>query len=203
LRHDLLQYLVPFYEQLVEQRQDDPVLKADQGQAWSSLAMLRQEMGDSQRARSDYEQVLAIFGQLAKDFPTVPQYRQNLAKGHNNLGGLLLQLGKRNEAEAAYRDALSGVWLYLRCRILARIRRFFRPTLRRPLLFLMSSAFREWPSFVLSGTTTLNKTLLSLVNQDVRDSGGASHSELATRCGIPGCQILQLLPARWRSEQQP
>jgi tetratricopeptide (TPR) repeat protein len=107
LRHDLLQYLVPFYEQLVEQRQDDPELKADQGQAWSSLAMLRQEMGDSQRARSDYEQVLAIFGQLAKNFPTVPQYRQNLAKGHNNLGGLLLQLGKRNEAEAAYRDALS------------------------------------------------------------------------------------------------
>jgi hypothetical protein len=27
---------------------------------------------------------------------------------------------------------------YFRCRILARIRRFFRPTLRRPLLFLIS-----------------------------------------------------------------
>jgi len=33
----------------------------------------------------------------------------------------------------------NGKPYYLRCRILLRIRRFLRPTLRRPLLFLMGN----------------------------------------------------------------
>jgi tetratricopeptide (TPR) repeat protein len=44
---------------------------------------------------------------LAADFPAVPQYRQDLARSHNNLGALLAERGKRAEAEAALRQALS------------------------------------------------------------------------------------------------
>jgi tetratricopeptide (TPR) repeat protein len=36
----------------------------------------------------------------------VPQYRLELAGSHNNLGNLLVVLGRRTEAEAAYRQAL-------------------------------------------------------------------------------------------------
>jgi hypothetical protein len=81
----------------------------------------------------------------------------------------------------------------------------FLPTYLAPALAFphVQAAFREWASFVLSRTITLNETLLSLVHQDVGDSRRASHSELATRCKTPGRQMLQLLPARWGSEQQP
>jgi tetratricopeptide (TPR) repeat protein len=50
---------------------------------------------------------LALQERLAADFPTVPQYRLQLAGSHNNLGVLLEAQGKRAEAEAAYRQALA------------------------------------------------------------------------------------------------
>jgi tetratricopeptide (TPR) repeat protein len=107
LRQDLLEYLVPFYEEFVKQRGNDPELEAERGQAWRSLAYLRDEMGQKERAHSEYEQVRAIFAQLSADFPAVPRYRQELAKSHNSVGVLLVDLGKRAEAEIAYRDALT------------------------------------------------------------------------------------------------
>ena len=50
---------------------------------------------------------LAIQEKLAADFPAVPDYRQELAGSHNNLGSLLADLGKRAEAEEQYRQALA------------------------------------------------------------------------------------------------
>jgi tetratricopeptide (TPR) repeat protein len=44
--------------------------------------------------------------QLAAEFPTRPDYRQELATSHNNLGLLLRATGRPQEAEAAFRQAL-------------------------------------------------------------------------------------------------
>src|SRR5207245_549465 len=105
LRRELLQSMVPFYEEFVKQRQKDPDLEAERARAWHSLGYLREKMGEKEGARSDYEQVRAIFAQLAAGVPAVPQYRQELARSHSNLGDLLVDLGKRADAETAYRDA--------------------------------------------------------------------------------------------------
>jgi serine/threonine protein kinase len=52
-------------------------------------------------------EALAIYKQLAADFPTRPEFRQDLALCHNNLAGLLAATGRLKEAEAAYIDALA------------------------------------------------------------------------------------------------
>jgi serine/threonine-protein kinase len=106
LRRELLQAMVPFYEQFVKQQENDPDLKAERGRAWQSLAYLRNEMGEKEKARSDYEQTRSIFAELAAEFPAVPEYRLELAKSHNSLGILLDTVGKRAEAETACREAL-------------------------------------------------------------------------------------------------
>jgi serine/threonine protein kinase len=106
LRRDLLGYLVPFYEEFVKQQENDAALRAERGLAWFSLAALRQEMGDREGARADYDQIAAIFGQLATEFPTEPEYRKQLARSRNNRAVLLHDGGKTNEAATAYRDAL-------------------------------------------------------------------------------------------------
>jgi serine/threonine-protein kinase len=106
LRHDLLEYMVPFYEEFIKQREKDPELERDRGRSWGSLANLRREMGESEQAQSDYEQIRAIFRQLVADFPSMPEYRLDLARTDYNRGNLLHNLGKHGEAEAAYRDAL-------------------------------------------------------------------------------------------------
>jgi serine/threonine-protein kinase len=79
LRHDLLQYLVPFYEEFVKQQANEPEVEAERGRAWFSLALLRQEMWQNKASMADYKQIRAIFAKLAAHFPEIPEYRQALA----------------------------------------------------------------------------------------------------------------------------
>ena len=49
----------------------------------------------------------AAYGGLAEDFPNVPEYRVGLAGSQTNLGLLLRDLGRPNEAERACREAVA------------------------------------------------------------------------------------------------
>src|SRR5207302_194500 len=71
------------------------------------VAILRMKLGQNEEALAGYQEAIAGYAQLAADFPAVPQYRQELATSHNNLGFLLADLGKRPEAATAYRQALA------------------------------------------------------------------------------------------------
>src|SRR5262249_20878032 len=106
LRRRLLEAMVPFYEQIIAQRQDDPKLAAERGRALGRMAYLYGEMGAKEQALMVNEQMRALFAQQVDHFPTEPNYRQNLAVSLNNRGYLLRALGKRDEADAAYRHAV-------------------------------------------------------------------------------------------------
>jgi serine/threonine-protein kinase len=107
LRKKLLETAVPFYEQLAEAKAGDSKQEAARGRAYQRLAYVREQMGQREAALADYERMRAVFAQLAAGFPTVPAYRHELARSHDNLGNLLAALGKRPEAEAQYRQALT------------------------------------------------------------------------------------------------
>jgi tetratricopeptide (TPR) repeat protein len=64
------------------------------------------QLGDLADAEAAYRQALKLREQLAADFPTHPDYRQDLATSHHNPGNLLSDIGQPQEAEAAYRAAL-------------------------------------------------------------------------------------------------
>jgi serine/threonine-protein kinase len=107
LRKKLLETAVPFYQQLAQAKAGDPDQEAARGRAYGRLAFVRTQTGEREAALADFEQMRAVFAQLAADFPTVPAYRQWLAKSHNELGILLAELGKGPEAEAECRKALA------------------------------------------------------------------------------------------------
>ena len=65
------------------------------------------DTGRLKEAEAAYADALALQKQLAADFPTRPEFRQELARSHNNLGILLHDTGRLKEAEAAYADALA------------------------------------------------------------------------------------------------
>src|SRR5207302_7011791 len=69
--------------------------------------LLRQEMGEKEKALAEYEKMRAIFAQLIADFPTVPEYHKGLSSGHNDAGILLTDAGRLKEAEDAYRDSIA------------------------------------------------------------------------------------------------
>jgi serine/threonine protein kinase len=107
LRRRLMTSAVPFYEEFVKQRRDDPKLEAERGQAYLRLARLRSDMREVKAARADGEQARAIFARLVEKYSGEPDYRQQLATAHRTLGGLLVNLSEYAAAKAEYRAALA------------------------------------------------------------------------------------------------
>src|SRR5262249_14662190 len=62
---------------------------------------------ESEKVEADLDAALGIQKQLASDFPSRPEFRQELANGHNNRGTLLLATGRLKEAEADCDAALA------------------------------------------------------------------------------------------------
>jgi serine/threonine protein kinase len=107
LRRELLESALPFYQEFVKQRSDDPELEAERGRAYGDLALIREDLGQIQQALADYDERRAIFERLAADFPGKPGYRQELANSYRNVGNGYAALNQPADAEAAYRRALT------------------------------------------------------------------------------------------------
>jgi tetratricopeptide (TPR) repeat protein len=105
LRKQLLQSALPFYQDFVRRRPNDPYLRAQWGQAWVRLAILSAELGSRQEAIGHGEQALAIFERLTRDHPDVADYREELARAHNQLGDLYRLTDQLPRAEQAYAKA--------------------------------------------------------------------------------------------------
>src|SRR5262249_5085443 len=106
LRKELLEAALPFYQWFTEQKPGDAALEVERGRAYLRLGFVRAELGEKEAARKDYERMQVIFDRLVADSPAVPEYRQELAVSHNNLGNLLVALGQQPAAERALRRGL-------------------------------------------------------------------------------------------------
>ncbi|HVA45771.1 MAG TPA: protein kinase [Pirellulales bacterium] len=107
LRKKLLESAVPFYQRLVERKPRDAAQEAARGRAYGRLGTVQQQIGETAGALADLEQMRSIFAKLAADFPAAPEYHSQLAASHFGLGNVLFSLGRNDEADSAYRDALA------------------------------------------------------------------------------------------------
>jgi serine/threonine protein kinase/tetratricopeptide (TPR) repeat protein len=107
LRKQLLAAALPFFEEFVEQKSDDPAVRFDQAEAYCKLAKVRRWMGENETAIREYTTARDLFAKLAADFPTVADYRDGWARSLTGLGYALQSLGKRPEAEVAYRRSIN------------------------------------------------------------------------------------------------
>jgi tetratricopeptide (TPR) repeat protein len=62
-------------------------------------------MGRAMEAEKDYEEALRIRKQLAAQFPSRPEFHEDLATSHNNRGNLLYAMGRAMEAEKDFEEA--------------------------------------------------------------------------------------------------
>src|SRR5205814_7562533 len=65
--------------------------------------------GESTAAKTSYERAIVLQVGLTRDYPNVCQFQNDLGRSHFNLGDLLVQLGKGNDARNAYGKAVT-VW---------------------------------------------------------------------------------------------
>src|SRR5262249_38727669 len=105
LRKKLLASAVPFYEQLLQQKQGDDRWEAERGLAYGRLATLQVEMGERQEALAHFEEMSRIFSRLSAGLPVVASYREELAKSYDGQAVMLVALGRPKEALAAFEQA--------------------------------------------------------------------------------------------------
>ena len=86
---------------------DDADSRAVRAEGRFRVGTMRYRLGELREAEQDYDQALSIYKQLAADFPSRPEFRQDLAKTHNNRGVLLSDTGRLKEAEKDFDQALS------------------------------------------------------------------------------------------------
>ncbi len=107
LRKELLETALPFYLEFVRQSQEDPDLEAERAAAYGDLASLRRDTGDLKQALADLGEAERIFRRLTETFPEKPAYRGALAQTLIGRGDLLDSLGRFDQAEYAYRQAVA------------------------------------------------------------------------------------------------
>jgi serine/threonine protein kinase len=86
---------------------DDAEIRSIRAEGYIRIGLMYYRLGELKEAEAAYAAALVIRRQLAADFPTRPEFRQELAMSYNNLGTLFQGTGRLKEAEAAYADALA------------------------------------------------------------------------------------------------
>jgi serine/threonine protein kinase/Tfp pilus assembly protein PilF len=95
------------YEGFAATKGDGEESRAIRAEGYYRVGRIHDLLGERKEARSAYERAVALFEQLAADFPAVPTYGGELALSHKQLGSLLADLGQYAKAKAEYLRAIT------------------------------------------------------------------------------------------------
>jgi tetratricopeptide (TPR) repeat protein len=109
LRRKLLTLAKDYYARFVEERRDDPTVRADLGRSFGRLAQITAELDDPREAIRLRLQALPIFQELAGAKPDDPGPRAEIAVTWYELSKLYRLTNQTTDAEAAGTTA-AGLW---------------------------------------------------------------------------------------------
>jgi tetratricopeptide (TPR) repeat protein len=110
LRRQLLEDALRVYSDLALQAGDDPDMRYETARAHKRLAIMRDRLGQADKAEESFRSGIAILEQLVADFPAAPAYWQELAKGLQNLALFIFDKQRSQrwaEVEALFRRAIA------------------------------------------------------------------------------------------------
>jgi serine/threonine-protein kinase len=102
-----LEQALASYEEFARDAGQDEAARAGVAGAYGRVGNIRWRLGQVREAEGAYRTGLDLSARLAADFPAVPGYRQEIARGHHSLGLLLSNTGRAEEAEREFREALA------------------------------------------------------------------------------------------------
>jgi tetratricopeptide (TPR) repeat protein len=76
-------------------------------QAWNNLGTMHNGANHLAEAEQAFREALAIKEKLADTFPSIPQYRYELAASLSNLGAVLTSVNRDDEGKTAYQKAIA------------------------------------------------------------------------------------------------
>jgi serine/threonine protein kinase/uncharacterized protein HemY len=107
VQRELLLKALRYYEDFAHESGADPHVGFARALAYRRVGDIQHKLGDSARAEPAYTEAIRLLTRLAGDFRSHAEYRAALAHCHHNLGGLLLEVKRHEEAESAFRRAVA------------------------------------------------------------------------------------------------
>jgi tetratricopeptide (TPR) repeat protein len=101
----LLGKTLPLYKNLRAAAPTDSGLHIEEAEQWFRVGYIEHVLMQTPEARKAYEKARGLHAALVEAHPEIPEYQSNLATTHNNLGSVLANQGKCQEALAEYRQA--------------------------------------------------------------------------------------------------
>ncbi len=109
LRKDLLDVALRYYQNFVNQHQDDAELQIELAKAYGRVGEITGEIGSKARALEAHRHELAIWTKLAEAAPADAKTQAALGASHYHVGMIERQLGHTALALASYEQALA-IW---------------------------------------------------------------------------------------------
>ena len=143
-RHRLLVLAKDFYEIFAREKGGEPRVEVERANSYLRLAKLTEELGEASEAIPLSRQACSIFQELARRYPSVPEYREGAAMGLDCLAGNYAATNQATKAKDAYEKAedawdrlsrdfpLEAVYRYHTALTLNRIGRLLCLVLRDP-----------------------------------------------------------------------
>jgi serine/threonine-protein kinase len=108
LRRELMESAREYYQQIADERAEDPAALADLGMAYGGLAQITADVEGPAKAVELNGKAQDILRRLAAAHPGEPRHGEVLAKSDFVQGVIEQKLGRPAEAEAAYKRALAA-----------------------------------------------------------------------------------------------
>jgi tetratricopeptide (TPR) repeat protein len=102
-----LQGVIAQFDAFAAIKGDDADSRAVRAEGRLRVGWMRYRLGELKEAEKDYDEALSIRKQLVADFPSRPEFRNELAGSHSNRGIVLRATGRLKEAETDWSEALS------------------------------------------------------------------------------------------------
>ena len=106
VRRSLLLGTIDYYRDFIRQSGGNDGLRNELATALNKIALLTEHVGTNDEALATHEEARAAFEQLAKDEPKSVEHLANQALCENNLGLLLGRMGRPEEAEQRFHQAV-------------------------------------------------------------------------------------------------
>jgi len=107
LRKELLEDALKYYEQFLEQRQDDPTLQAELAAAFFRVGSITDEIGAKPDALRSFQKAQELYEKLAGSNPENASLQNELGKSYRRCGDLQRESGQAAEALHSYEEAIA------------------------------------------------------------------------------------------------
>jgi serine/threonine protein kinase len=106
-RRQIVEDAVKFYESLMEQESDDPLLRRQAAHARVRAGKLNTQLGQFEAAEKDYREALRLFTRLVADYPARAEYCNDQAAAYRGLALVYRSAGDDDRAAGPFREALA------------------------------------------------------------------------------------------------